>query len=695
MAMADRLRHTWGLDARGLKGCIRGVDFSFRVARISAEGDLDRLDCEVAPFPGEKPVSCEPETLRLFLLANGDVPVAVRARAAFEDALSAPGCLDLLARHPELARTQEVFYLLDRRRRGGRVATALRHPGLAVVLPVVVSRLHDRNGEPCGTTPRDLLVRYAPHALPGSLRSVLRMERAVPTIHVLDALLALPPERHPRGEAENEAFEAIAMTSRPVADLMGGQGHLASAAKEGWVAFGKSLRGRLAGAPDRDGVPDGEGDSPEGWNALGRACTDVRDVARAFARQVLAPLLHARGAMSEDRLLRLCGGGMADFNENDAAVTAVAARLLFAGKSLPAILELSARWHERQRGMDAAVEGLAARFPQPPGEIPRPGTWPVPFGTLGAPNGVEIAFLGSQEELSDEGAIGLDRNGLQGLGHCVSGYGSACASGFSAVASLRRRKGDGFERLSTAEVSVGATEVRVVQHRGKGNADVPRAARKALDWLVEEVAGKRMAPDEAYMKGGWRYAGGKGSLSGRCGYGHLVPGAVEAALGVWSPLLTRPLRDPVTLYGRGIEMLLALEEPERVRMNPALARLLRKGRASLTRFVETTLWPLKVGQWMADFLGERIPGFPTDVAAVAFGVAAEVAALSAINAVSGRAWAFVLALQLAVPVAVIAWSSLSAPGIVARTTRHLFRAVSLNAGHGRPAGKGPLASGSA
>jgi hypothetical protein len=689
MAAGDWIRFTAGFDSKGFEGILDGRAFKLVAGIRDNHGTYEGFWANLATTPGEEAEAVGMRTFLMHLFANRESPVASRALEAVREGFLPAGYDVLVEIHPDLERNHETFYLTTRGRRDSRIAFAMRHPSLSLVLRHVLGEIHGRNPEPPLTDGKALLARYRPEATPGSIRSVLRLPWPVLDWTVLDALLGLPPERHPGSPEEWVAFREVVEATFPYSELIGGYGHLA-AARQGWTSYADMLLRRVG----RD-LP------PVDWGsihplidhlpceALRSPCSDVRDMAKAFSNQVLMPVLLAGDAADEGTILELCGHGDKEWSYQDLPMHRVAATLLFGAKSLPAVLEASGAWHAHQRAMEAAIGAIAVADPD--SGKPASGTWPLPFAPVTAPNGVEIAFLGSKDELRAEGSHeSLD--GSPGLNHCVAGYANECAAGILAIASLRIRGDTGIARLSTAEVRFTGQDVRIAQHRGGSNAEPSSAAKAALEWFAGEVEGKRLLPDPDYLSPDWRRSTAP-SVARFCGYDPLVPGAIESATVVWSRFLTRPLREPGAILAAGATLLPKPEGEAPGWTERTVTRMRRLRARAFDRFFHVTLSPLWLGDRIADRLENVAPRLNRDHVAIGSAILVEAALLWALDALWGNAWWVVLLVQIAVPAGSLALDALRTVPRIGRTLSNRRWASRLNGTlHGEMRGSVDLAA---
>ena len=262
-----------------------------------------------------------------------------------------------------------------------------------------------------------------------------------------------------------------------------------------WVEFSRRLT-----------VASGGGPAPD-YTRIRNAIVDVDDMLRAFDEQVVAPV-------SE--------------NQRYPINKLTSRQMLLSNRSLIRLLTLSTHWHSHRARIDAALVALTPGFG---------GAWQWPAGLPDCDSeGVEIWVLTDKQELVDEGARGPDRHGVEGLSHCVGGYGERCRSGHSRIVSLRAAG----SRLSTAEISVRSRDpdkFSILQHRGAGNKAPPKEAEAALEAYMEALRAGSVDIDIDGLA-----SLPSAGVSDRAGYDVDAPGAWEGAYALWAPYLPRHMR---------------------------------------------------------------------------------------------------------------------------------------------------------
>jgi hypothetical protein len=259
-------------------------------------------------------------------------------------------------------------------------------------------------------------------------------------------------------------------------------------------------------------------------NALAEAVKDIEDPIDAFTKQILLPAI---------ALATLPNGTKEQFstmNEFSPPPADEVRRILMSDKALPGILETSRKWHRLRDRIDADIAEISPN-------LPSSDRW-----NPGLPNliidMIDMVVLVSKNELQDEGRKGINGDGTNGLNHCVGGFSAKCLDGSSRIVSLRQRKGDGFERLSTAEFRLNEREITVTQHRGHGNSVPTEECRRALDTYfhritegIEIIEWSELAPIKTTS-----------GIMADAGYDFTEDGAFDRAVNAWSACLPRRLR---------------------------------------------------------------------------------------------------------------------------------------------------------
>ena len=252
----------------------------------------------------------------------------------------------------------------------------------------------------------------------------------------------------------------------------------------GWAAMVPAARLALT-LHQRYGIPAGSIARqamalPAGALPTDPDLVDLDDMVQAAADDIATPCLPARYVPRQDLTVRHA-----------------AARLLFKGRGLRAIMETSRRWHAGWAGRagfhgrdDGRVDGGMGAVPP----------WPALFPDTEAPGGIRLACLVTARDLAAEGGHGPDPDGRQGMGHCVSTYAGRCAASQFHVVSVRAPdEAHGWRRLSTVALMASPRgdrmAVGIVQHRGPRNAEPDPAAVAAVAWLVGRLRALPVPPE--------------------------------------------------------------------------------------------------------------------------------------------------------------------------------------------------------
>ncbi len=334
------------------------------------------------------------------------------------------------------------------------------------------------------------------------------------SIAIVRRLAPFPPSWIPKGAAQWMAFIDLCPEIDAIRSWVIERDTLARLMNVGgdWVAF----RARLHAAAGLS-IPDGS------WSTgVEGAIGDARDVCRAFGMQVLMPALRWAGqddGLDQDARERASGAAHA---------------MLFSGRSLPRILEVSAAWHRRQAGMAAAIAEM-------PGSMGAADAWGagLPDARYGD---IEMRVLTTEADLVAEGEAGPDRDGVDGLRNCIGGYVGPCMDGRSRIVSIRHRRGDGgWVRLSAAELSLPRGDdggFMVLEHKGRGNAPAPSRCEDTLGLYLDALRSGSLTVDWEALEPVEPVKG----LRGICRFDWSEPAVMDAVLGLWAPLMPGNLR---------------------------------------------------------------------------------------------------------------------------------------------------------
>ncbi len=251
---------------------------------------------------------------------------------------------------------------------------------------------------------------------------------------------------------------------------------------------------------------------------------DADDVALALASQLLVPALAIHRGLAPDASV----DGFETFG-----LRRMARAMLYDGSSVARILERSATWHRRAAAIAAGVAAL--------GGPARAGGWSAGYPGHSAGD-LRLTVLTDVTSLVEEGADAPDGQGAAGLAHCVGGYGPHCLATGNRILSVRRDLPEGgFERLATLELGTRGEggAVGLVQLRGRRNAEPTPEVRD----LVASYLGLLLRGDLPIDREALAPVDAPASVACEAGYDWSAPGAWEAVLALWRPVLPRGLRD--------------------------------------------------------------------------------------------------------------------------------------------------------
>jgi hypothetical protein len=249
-------------------------------------------------------------------------------------------------------------------------------------------------------------------------------------------------------------------------------------------------------------------------------------MAHAFERQILKP-----------SLARIVGPDCGDHTKSN--LRHVAITLLFDGRSLPRMLEQSAKWHAHQCAIDDEVARLSPHLHVEIKWAACLPDWTTPDGKL------SVKVLTTQRELTEEGNDGPNPDGTQGLAHCAGGSADDCRFGGHRILSVRTRlEGGLFERLSTVEIAADwrddeRRKLRIVQHSGRANTHPPEEAWQALEAYLAACGDGRLPVQWEEWEPQRRV---EATLESVCGYEWSEQGNIEKVIALWEPCLPRRLR---------------------------------------------------------------------------------------------------------------------------------------------------------
>ncbi|WP_456718164.1 MULTISPECIES: hypothetical protein [unclassified Bradyrhizobium] len=267
---------------------------------------------------------------------------------------------------------------------------------------------------------------------------------------------------------------------------------------------------------------------------------NVRDFIWAFTAQVYYPLKVLNSDSVSANVRR-------DFEFTYLQDREAIARVLFGEASMAGILENSVKWHLTRAKLEGKLAKVSPQFSKD--RVWRAGLPRQEMVVDG--RRFEIMPLTSQQMLADEGASGVDANGMRGLDHCVGGLNYVVASleGHCRIVSIREIMTDGSRvRRSTAEFRYRAPDINgdarymMLQHRGRANRTPEDAAWDVLWAYQRGLVGVRGQPRLEVDHAGLKPVEEQLSVSAIAGYDVEKPAHIEAVLRLWEPLLSRPLR---------------------------------------------------------------------------------------------------------------------------------------------------------
>ncbi len=337
----------------------------------------------------------------------------------------------------------------------------------------------------------------------------------------------VPPDWVPEGEAW-KAFNIVAATHHglPAGVRRWGGAGLYASAKGDWHGFLCRLK---------PGVRKGSWTSDGSWGrALARESGLLGDAPWHAMTTLVQPLLSheglRRGLLSP--ALATCGYA--------AAAGEVAYGLTYGDKCLPGVFAASRSWHAREQAIQANIAGI--------GDDVR---WPALFEPF-AHMGMLAVPICDAVSLREEGAAGLDRQGVPGMDHCVATRLPLLLAGRSHVLSIRRvLPGGGYERLSTFQVRV-ADDGGLVdeEHQARGNF-LPGIDAQVMAFALKEAVedGRLQFRPEAMARAA-ESPGKDDVVAALAGYDWRDPAQVAGAILAWEPCLPRWMRglDPARAY---------------------------------------------------------------------------------------------------------------------------------------------------
>jgi hypothetical protein len=252
---------------------------------------------------------------------------------------------------------------------------------------------------------------------------------------------------------------------------------------------------------------------------------NARDTIECFTDMVVIPLIsHAQDA--DDVYL-------------NAAIrkgaTAWAWDMLYEGRNLPDLLDISRRFHQERAGM--MEMSAAARLAQAKSQV-KEGGWPGLTGPVQAPNGLWLVPLQTTPELQEEGVR---------MSHCVGGYTTSAKSCKSHIVSVRTVTQDGKSTShSTCEfegISSAVPTLRIRQHQARGNSRPDAPYQDAIAWYKREIEAGRLRTNweliQAFLTDTLVVAD---QVERYCGYDWRDRQSLDQAVRPWGQFVTKAYR---------------------------------------------------------------------------------------------------------------------------------------------------------
>lgn len=345
----------------------------------------------------------------------------------------------------------------------------------------------------------------------------------------------IQPDWFPKSPEEWNAFyhiayammEDLSVPPQSLGSLLAGSGGK-------WVQL---LERALAKAyPDEN---DPAWSDPEGHMRI--AAYSARDTLDAFTNMVVLPLIsHAQEA--DDVFLNAAiYKGAQDW----------AWDMLFEGRNLPDLLDVSRRFHQERAGM---IENNMSRLAKAKSQI-KEGGWPGLTAPIQAPNGFWLVPLCTTEELKEEGAR---------MHHCVGGYTTTAKACRSHIVSVRTIYPDGrSESHSTCEfegiTSAVPNKMNQRQHQAHGNHSPQAQYRDAMNWYARQIEAGRIKTNweliRAFLDNELVVVD---QIERLCGYDWRERQNLDMAVRPWAAFVTKAYRT------KGLDALMDSEQAEAI-----------------------------------------------------------------------------------------------------------------------------------
>lgn len=209
--------------------------------------------------------------------------------------------------------------------------------------------------------------------------------------------------------------------------------------------------------------------------------------------------------------------------------------MLFEGRNLPDLLDISRRFHQERAGMleVSAAERLARAKSQV-----KTGGWPGLTAPVQAPNGFWLVPLCTPEELREEGSR---------MRHCVGTYSSAAKQCTSHIVSVRSISPNGNSvSHSTCEyvgITSGSPKLHQRQHQADRNTRPDAPYLDAMDWYKNQIETGRLKVNWELIRAFLDDALVVDDPVERiCGYDWRDRQRLDQAVRPWGPFVTKAYR---------------------------------------------------------------------------------------------------------------------------------------------------------
>jgi hypothetical protein len=254
----------------------------------------------------------------------------------------------------------------------------------------------------------------------------------------------------------------------------------------------------------------------------------ARDTLDAFTDCVILPVLaHAQEA--DDVYLNTTIRNAAE---------AWAWKMLFDGRNIADIADLSRRFHqERAQMMEQNEEWRLQQLKSQVAE----GAWPGLTAAVEAPNGLWLVPLCNEDELKEEG---------RRMRHCVGGYGASAKACTSHIVSVRSVDRDGGSKShSTCEFhgikQAVPANLTFRQHQAQGNTTPAAPYQDAIAWYQREIVSGRLETNweliRAFLDD--KIVAAMDHVERGCGFDWRDRKALSASVAPWRDFVGKKYRD--------------------------------------------------------------------------------------------------------------------------------------------------------